>query len=200
VKKPVLQLGEQRLAAATASVLVKAQEAGLPDAPEKLVSTTAIRFLARAHDDLLDRVRALHALIDQTDPSDPIGVALTEVGLETRPPDVLADPEPRLVRTPAEVHAMTPGQLIEHYCHVMHEVPAFFAVSKAFVVRAWDGMDGCWTDCTAELSRDDALRYWAEKTDGGTHRVAYAEIDYYRIFSGGTRMLWDGSEGQERHR
>jgi hypothetical protein len=61
-------------------------------------------------------------------------------------------------------------------------------------------MDGCWTDCTGEVGRDAALRVWAERTDGGTRCVAYAEIDYYRIFPGGTRMNSDGSEGRELHR
>jgi hypothetical protein len=32
-----------------------------------------------------DAIRALHALVDQTDPNDPIGVALTKVGLERVP-------------------------------------------------------------------------------------------------------------------
>jgi hypothetical protein len=59
-------------------------------------------------------------------------------------------------------------------------------------------MDGCWTDCTSKIDRDKALQYWAERTDGSTHRIAYDEIDYYRIFPSTERMLWDGSEGRER--
>jgi hypothetical protein len=75
-----------------------------------------------------------------------------------------------------------------------------FAKHAAFVVRVWDGMDGCWTDCSGEISRDEALRVWADRTDNGARRVSYAEIDYYAIFPGGTHMLWNGSEGKELHR
>jgi hypothetical protein len=82
----------------------------------------------------------------------------------------------------------------------MHETAQGFVKCETYVVRVWDGMDGCWTDCTGEVGRDAALRVWAERTDGGTRCVAYAEIDYYRIFPGGTRMNSDGSEGRELHR
>jgi hypothetical protein len=85
------------------------------------------------------------------------------------------------------------------YARVMG--PGFdFAKHATFIVRVWDGMDGCWTDCSGEISRDEALHVWADRTDNGARRVSYAEIDYYAIFPGGTRMLWDGSEGREMHR
>lgn len=38
-----------------------------------------------AHDRLLAGIRALHDMVDLTDPNDPIGVALTRAGLERRP-------------------------------------------------------------------------------------------------------------------
>jgi hypothetical protein len=79
------------------------------------------------------------------------------------------------------------------YARVMH--PAIdFARHQTFVVRVWDGMDGCWSDCTGEVDRDEALRIWADRTNGGTHRVSFREIDYYAIFPSGTRMLWDGAD------
>jgi hypothetical protein len=83
------------------------------------------------------------------------------------------------------------------YTRVMH--PAIdFTRHQTFVVRVWDGMDGCWTNCTGEVDRDEALRVWAQETGDGTHHVSFHQIDYYAIFPGGTRMLWDGSdeEGQ----
>src|SRR5262249_23324275 len=68
--------------------------------------------VSRAHVELLDQVAALRELVDQTDPTDPIGVALTKVGL-ARPPghppvpvEVAVDPiEPSILAT---------------YCRVMH--------------------------------------------------------------------------------
>jgi hypothetical protein len=189
----------RQLAEVAARVIAKAEEIHLPDLPEKLVTTHAMRFLARACIELRDQVRALHDLVDQTDPNDPIGCALTKVGLARRPPDWTTASGPRLVLTPAQITALSGDQLIELYRRVMGAA-LDFAKHETFVVRLWDGMDGCWTDCTGDVGRDEALRGWAERTDGGTHRVSYSEIDYFAIFPGGTRMLWDGSEGMEMHR
>lgn len=65
-----------------------------------------------------------------------------------------------------------------------------------FVVRLWDGMDGCWTDLNdAPLDAGAALRLWEERTDFGTQKVAFTEIDYFRIFPWETQMLYaDGFE------
>ena len=94
---------------------------------------------------------------------------------------------------------MSADQLVVLYRSVMGTT-VNFTEHATFIVRVWDGMDGCWTDCTGEVSRDEALRFWAARTDGGKHHVAYSEIDYYRIFPGGSRMVWDGGEGGEMHR
>ena len=189
----------RQLAEAAARVIAEAEEIGLPDPPD--LTPHAFRLLARAHVELRDQVRALHDLVDQTDPHDPIGVALTRVGLARRPAEVAVPSGPRLVYaplTPGQVAALSPDELLKIYCRAMHEVAEVFVKYETYVVRGWDGMDGCWTDCTAEVDREEALRVWAARTDGGAHRVAYAEIDYYRIFPGGTRMHWDGSEKLER--
>jgi hypothetical protein len=184
-------------AEAVARVIAKAAEIDLPDSPEKLVSPHAIQFLARAHAELRDQVRALHDLVDQTDPKDPIGTALTKVGLPLRPPDWST---PRLVRAPVQIEGLSTDQLAELYRRVGGMSLRDFAKHETFIVRLWDGMDGCWTDCTGEVSRDEALRIWAERTDGGAHHISYSEIDYYWIFPGGTRMQWNGAEGREMHR
>lgn len=105
-----------------------------------------------------------------------------------------------IVPTSAQLEEMSTDQLLALYCHVMREVAEVFVKYESYVVRLWDGMDGCWTNCTDEVSRGEALHYWAWKTAGGEHHVSYAEIDYYRIFPGGTHMHWDGSEGREMHR
>ena len=49
--------------------------------------------------------------------------------------------------------------------------------------------------------RLEALTVWFERTDKGTRRLRFAEIDYVRIFPGETRkMVWDGSPGAEMFR
>jgi hypothetical protein len=195
-----LDEAERQIAEAAARVIAKAEEVGLPDAPTALgVTQRAFRSLARAYVELRDQVRALHDLVDQTDPNDPVGAALTKVGLERRPRDWNAT-GPRLVPAPAKAENLSPDQLLKLYCRVMRETEDVFVKYENYIVRVWDGMDGCWTDCTGEVGREEALRYWAKETDGGTRRIGYSEIDYYRIFPGGTRMMWDGSEGREMHR
>jgi hypothetical protein len=195
-----LALQERKLAEAAAQVIEVAGNIGLTDEPDKLgVTPMALGLIARAYVELRGQIRALHDLVDLTDPNDPIGVALTKVGLERRPPDPQTRAELAVVRSPADVQAMSGDDLLALYCRVMH-MPTSFFKHATYVVRLWDGMDGCWTDCTGEVARDEALRYWADRTDGGRHHVAYGEIDYYSIFPGGTRMRWDGSEGREMHR
>jgi hypothetical protein len=183
----------------TARRIVKADVSELSDV---LAEVQALQLLAGAYIELRDQIRALHDLVDQTDPNDPIGTALTKVGLARRPPD-WTERGPRLVPTPlspAQISTTSPDQLLALYCRVMCEIADVFVKYESYVVRHWDGMDGCWTDCTGAVDREKALRAWAERTDGGTRCVAYAGIDYYRIFPSGTHMLWDGTEGQERHR
>jgi len=189
---------QRQLAEATARVIAKAEKENLADPPEKLITRHALRFLARGYIELRDLLRDLHDRVDQTDPHDPIGIVLTECGLERRPRDW--DDGPRLVPTPSPIESLSSKQLLQLYCCTMHEVEGFFVKHATFIVRHWDGMDGCWTNCTGAVAHDEALRTWAAKTEGGSKNIAYAEIDYYRIFPGGTHMLWDGSEGREMNR
>lgn len=51
-------------------------------------------------------------------------------------------------------------------------------------------MDGVWCDVISDVDFEAALRSWCEKTGNGTHHVSFNQIDYYRIFPSGTRMLW----------
>ncbi len=71
-----------------------------------------------------------------------------------------------------------------------------------FILRQWDGMDGCWSDCheAEDVDGEIALLAWMERTEQGSKRVSFHEIDYYRIFPANTRMEWDGSEGREMFR
>ena len=189
---------ERQLAEAAARMIEAANNSGLPDLFDK-ITPLALGFIARAYIELRAQIRALHDLVDQTDPNDPIGVALTKIGLERRPHDPSIRTEPRLMRTPTEIETMPSDDLRALYCRVMR-MPASFFKHATYIVRLWDGMDGCWTDCTGEVSCDEALRYWALRTAGGSRNVAYGEIDYYSLFPGGSRMQWDGSEGREMHR
>ncbi len=255
-----LEEAERRLAEVTARVIAKAEEVGLSDAPDKLVTPQAIRFLARAYLELIAQVEQLHhavgdleglaalrrtleaqvqsiqARVDQIArvaiegalcevarqqggiaTGQIIDEAKTEGMLAAKPfigeyvntmtaarkmafPPASDANKLRVVPTPAEVAKLSGPDLLALYCRSMRETEGVFIKYESYVVRVWDGMDGCWTDCTGAVGRDEALRYWAEKTDGGTHHVSFDEIDYYRIFPGGTHMLWDGSEGREMHR
>jgi hypothetical protein len=218
---------ERQLAEAAARVLAKAEEISLPDGPEALITAHATRYLARGYIELRDALREHHDRLDQIvrvaingtineiarqqggiatpeiiDDAQAAGMLAAKpfmASLPRRPPD-WSETAPRLVRAPAEIAALTIDQLVAIYCHTMRDVAEVFVKYETYVVRHWDGMDGCWTDCTGEVGREAALRAWADRTDGGAHHVAYAEIDYYRIFPGGTHMLWDGSDGKEMHR
>jgi hypothetical protein len=63
-------------------------------------------------------------------------------------------------------------------------------------------MDGCWCDCSeaTSVTGDVALQKWSKETKGGTEKVNFSQIDYYRIFPADTKMAWDGREGREMFR
>jgi hypothetical protein len=69
-----------------------------------------------------------------------------------------------------------------------------------WIVRLWDGMDGCWSDVTEETDAFTALSVWVLKTGSGKHNWRFDDIDYYRIFPAETRMIWDGEAGRELFR
>lgn len=155
-----------------------------------------MQLLARAHVELREQTRALCELVGES-PDDPLRRALTKVGLIDA--DYARDAHLRIVRSVDEIAALTEDELRGIYCRVTRASSGLFQ-HEILVVRHWDGMDGCWTDVTGEVSRAEALHFWAGATDGGVRQISYDEIDYYRIFPSGTRMHWDGSAGQEMHR
>lgn len=59
-----------------------------------------------------------------------------------------------------------------------------------YIVRHYDGFDNDWMDVSKELSWDDALALWKEKTKDGTQNTHYRHIDYYAIFPSDTRMKY----------
>lgn len=99
--------------------------------------------------------------------------------------------DPQLV-PPKDIEAPQ-DPLLALYCRVMHEAVEALPEHGTYIVRHWDGMDGCWTDCTQEIPRAEALRLWAHRTANGTHRIARDLIDYYRIFPRETHVGWDGT-------
>jgi len=146
---------------------------------------------------------SLKADLGESDADWIVGIGLIDEILERAdlwPSDPSTAKPLLVVKSPEEVKALRADDLLALYCRVMRETAEVFIKYETYVVRHWDGMDGCWTDCTGDVGQEEALRYWADRTDGGTRQVDYAEIDYYRIFPGGTRMHWDGAEGQEMHR
>lgn len=69
---------------------------------------------------------------------------------------------------------------------------------ELYIVRLWDGMDGTWIDITGPVPEAEASRIYDEKTANGTVKTTFEDIDYYRIFSADTEMIY--SEGLEMFR
>ncbi len=69
---------------------------------------------------------------------------------------------------------------------------------ELFVVRLWDGMDGEWMDVSDPISKEAADQVWNEKTDNGTKSTKYSDIDYYKVFSTKTKMLYSDGFSQTR--
>jgi hypothetical protein len=62
--------------------------------------------------------------------------------------------------------------------------------ATAFVVRLYDGFDNCWMDvleCDPAfgghvMDAEEVVKLWLEKTENGTKKIGYGEIDYYAIY------------------
>ena len=57
-----------------------------------------------------------------------------------------------------------------------------------FVVRLYDGFDNEWMDVTGPLSAEEAKAEWAKRTNNGTEKTRYNDIDYFAIYPTSTRM------------
>jgi len=66
---------------------------------------------------------------------------------------------------------------------------------KLFIVRIYDGFDNQWCDVTGPVEEAEAKRVYAEKTNNGTQKTSYSDIDYYEIFPADTRMVYSGGFG-----
>lgn len=68
---------------------------------------------------------------------------------------------------------------------------------QLYVVRFYDGFDMEWMDITDPISKREAERVLAEKTDNGARNSSYADIDYYAIFPADTLMVFpNGCSGR----
>jgi hypothetical protein len=64
--------------------------------------------------------------------------------------------------------------------------------SETFDVRLYDRHEGYWIDIKLGATWAEAQRSMEEGTKGGTRYTEYAKGDYYAVFPGGARMLFDG--------
>jgi hypothetical protein len=67
---------------------------------------------------------------------------------------------------------------------------------KLYVVRLYDGMDNQWMDITKPMTKAEADKVWNERTCNGTQKTSYGDIDYYKIFPAGTKMLYSNGHGE----
>ena len=61
---------------------------------------------------------------------------------------------------------------------------------ELFIVRLYDGFDNCWIDVTGPVSKAEADKVWNEKTNNGTSKTSFGDIDYYKVFPSDTQMLF----------
>lgn len=71
---------------------------------------------------------------------------------------------------------------------------------EKFLVRLYDGFDNEWMDVSEAVSRKEAEKILAEKTENGTKNTKFDDIDYYRIFPADTTMLYSEEGRQRRNR
>lgn len=62
-------------------------------------------------------------------------------------------------------------------------------MADKYILRLWDMFDG-WIDIKNDLTREEAMSMYAEKTCNGTRNTCYADGDYYKIFPADTRMIF----------
>jgi len=68
-------------------------------------------------------------------------------------------------------------------------------MEKLYQVRLYDGFDYIWINVSKPVPYDEAERIWNEKTDNGTKKISYDDIDYYKIFPADTEMLVNKHRG-----
>ena len=64
------------------------------------------------------------------------------------------------------------------------------------IIRLYDGFDNEWIDVSKPVSYEEAQKIWNEKTDNGTKKTTFDDIDYYKIFPANTVMGRSSPEGR----
>lgn len=57
-----------------------------------------------------------------------------------------------------------------------------------YTVMLYDGFDYEWMAVSDPVPREEADRIWLQKTNGGTQKTCYGDIDYYAIFHNGQKV------------
>ena len=60
-----------------------------------------------------------------------------------------------------------------------------------FVVRLWDGFDGCWINVFGPATEAECKKELDKLTENGTKNTSYSDIDYYAIYPADTVMLYN---------
>jgi hypothetical protein len=60
---------------------------------------------------------------------------------------------------------------------------------ELYTVRLYDGFDYEWMDILTGVPYEEARELWDLKTNNGTEKTRYNDIDYYDIFPANTQML-----------
>ena len=61
---------------------------------------------------------------------------------------------------------------------------------ELYVVRLYDGFDHDWMDVSDPMSYEEALKIWNTKTENGTKKTEFDDIDYYDIYPASVRMIF----------
>lgn len=86
--------------------------------------------------------------------------------------------------------------LLDPWCLLQRKERAVMGEAEKFVVRLWDGFDGIWMDVSDPVSKEEADRIWNEKTEDGTKKTNYDDIDYYAIYPADTKMRFVSGNSQ----
>lgn len=59
---------------------------------------------------------------------------------------------------------------------------------KTCVIRLYEGSEYAWTDVSARLTYEEAVKKWFAITKQGSEKTTFNDIDYYAIWESGARL------------
>ncbi len=71
-----------------------------------------------------------------------------------------------------------------------HRIIDSLEEKEEYIVRLYDRFDNLWIDITKNVSKQEAVAEWDEKTKNGIWNTKYEDGDYYCIFQSNTRMIF----------